>query len=94
MVAPNGYQAVKRATEQNFNLVLMDINLGPGMNGFETMKEIKKLKDYSAVPFIAVTGYSDIVQELSDNTQLFDGIITKPFTKKDLLDVIGGLFKD
>jgi signal transduction histidine kinase len=93
VVAQNGYQAVKRAAEQNFQLVLMDINLGPGMNGIETLKEIKKMKGYSAVPFIAVTGYSDIVQQLNENTQLFARIITKPFSKNELMDIINGLFK-
>ena len=93
VVAHNGYQAIKRAAEQHFQIVLMDINLGPGMNGIETVQEIRKSKEYSYVPFIAVTGYSDIVQQLCDNTQLFDGIITKPFTRKELMDVINGLFK-
>jgi signal transduction histidine kinase/CheY-like chemotaxis protein len=92
VVTHNGYQAVKRAEEQNFQLILMDINLGPGMNGIETLNEIKKIKNYKDVPFIAVTGYSDIVLQSSENAQLFDGIITKPFSKNELMDIINGLF--
>lgn len=93
VVAQNGYQAVSKASQQSFHLILMDINLGPGMNGIETLKEIKKMKDYSDVPVIAVTGYSDVVPQMSENTLLFDAIITKPFSKNELMDIINGLFK-
>jgi signal transduction histidine kinase/ligand-binding sensor domain-containing protein len=93
VVAQNGYQAVSKASQQSFHLILMDINLGPGMNGIETLKEIKKMKDYSDVPVIAVTGYSDVVPQMSENTLLFDAIITKPFSKNELMNIINGLFK-
>ena len=93
VVAFNGYQAVSKASKKQFHLILMDINLGPGMNGIETLKEIKKMKGYAEVPFVAVTGYSDVVPELSEHTLLFDAIITKPFSKNELMDTINGLFK-
>ena len=93
VIAHNGYQAVVKASKQQFHLILMDINLGPGMNGIDTLKEIKTIKNYGDVPFIAVTGYSDVVPQMSENTLLFDAIITKPFSKNELMDIINGLFK-
>jgi len=72
---------------------LMDINLGPGINGIETLNEIKLIKGYADVPFVAVTGYTDEVPQMSENTLLFDAIITKPFSKSELMNIINGLFK-
>jgi ligand-binding sensor domain-containing protein/signal transduction histidine kinase/CheY-like chemotaxis protein len=88
VVARNGYEAVNMASQQSFQIILMDINLGPGMNGIETMEEIKKINEYHNIPFIAVTGYSDLVFLENNHAKLFDEIITKPYNKKDLLNVI------
>ncbi|NWJ49501.1 MAG: response regulator [Bacteroidetes bacterium] len=88
VVARNGYEAVNMASNQFFQLILMDINLGPGMNGIEAIGEIKKLDRYIHVPIIAVTGYSDQILHMSDYATLIDEIITKPFSKKELMDVI------
>ena len=88
VVARNGYEAVDIAANQSFQLILMDINLGPGMDGLETIVEIKKTKEYSHVPIIAVTGYSDQILHMSDHANLINEIITKPFSKKELMDVI------
>ncbi len=38
--AETGEEALKKLNQINFDLVLLDINL-PGINGFETLKEIK-----------------------------------------------------
>jgi len=66
----------------------MDINFGSGMNGIEAIEEIKKAVDYNIVPVIAVTGYSDQTLCMSDHADLINEIITKPFSKKELMDVI------
>lgn len=88
VVARDGYAAVNMAANQFFQLILMDINLGPGMNGIEAIEEIKKVDEYMNVPIIAVTGYSDQILHMSDHANLIDEIITKPFSKKELMDVL------
>ncbi|MBF0503660.1 MAG: response regulator [Candidatus Omnitrophica bacterium] len=51
----NGYEALQKVRNEKFDIVLMDIKM-PGINGVETLKEIKKIAPRLAV--ILMTGYS------------------------------------
>lgn len=50
-IVENGRQAVEYAAKNNYNLILMDLQL-PVMDGFEATKAIRK---NSAVPIIAIS---------------------------------------
>lgn len=53
--ADNGQSALDLAgKENNIDLILMDIMM-PVMDGYETMKRIRKMKKYEKVPIIALT---------------------------------------
>jgi CheY-like chemotaxis protein len=53
--AGNGRDAIRILQEQpDVDIVLMDIMM-PGMDGFETMREIRKLSQFKNLPIIAVT---------------------------------------
>ena len=55
----NAEQAIKMAQSKQYDLVLMDIKLGPiGMSGLEVAREIRKIPDYEDIPIIAVTAYA------------------------------------
>jgi signal transduction histidine kinase/tetratricopeptide (TPR) repeat protein/ActR/RegA family two-component response regulator len=53
--ARNGNEAVAKAGSRKFHVILMDINLGAGMNGMDTAKTIRKIEGYQNTPIIAVT---------------------------------------
>ncbi|MCX7833634.1 MAG: ATP-binding protein [Ignavibacteria bacterium] len=86
--APNGDEAIKLAKENNYDLVLMDINLGAGLNGIETTFQIKKLNHYKNVPFIAVTGYAMPGDEEKLLNLGFDYYLAKPFKREQLLEIV------
>ncbi|MBA2655474.1 MAG: response regulator [Tatlockia sp.] len=58
--AENGEQALMMVEANDYDLVLMDVGLGKGMDGIETSKQIRQLKKarLSQLPIIAVTGHA------------------------------------
>jgi len=73
----------------HYDVILMDIRM-PGMDGFETSSEIRKLdrKDAETVPVIAMT--ADAFEEsMSEAREAgMDGYITKPVDKEQMFNVI------
>lgn len=86
-VAGSGQAAIDLATNQFFNLIVMDINLGDGLNGVETLKEIRRLGN-DVVPAIAVTAYALPGDEAKFISNGFADYLSKPFGREDLLRVI------
>jgi CheY-like chemotaxis protein len=91
--ALDGKAAIESARQKRFDLILMDINLGPGLDGIQAMLEIRKLTDYKNVPIVALTGYASI----GDRDRLislgFSGYLPKPVTKDVLLGFIDEIIK-
>ncbi len=86
--APNGSVAIELAKENKYDLVLMDINLGAGINGIETTNKIRELNNYKNVPFIAVTGYAMPGDEEKLLNLGFDYYLAKPFKREQLLNIV------
>jgi PAS domain S-box-containing protein len=59
-VAENGKQALKKAKNKKYDLILMDIGL-PDMDGIEVTKKIRALEknNKSSLPIIGLTGHAD-----------------------------------
>jgi len=85
--ALDGKSAVEMTRQQKFDLILMDINLGPGMDGIQAMIEIRKRQDYRSVPIIAVTGYASIGDRDRLISTGFTEYLPKPFKKDVVLDI-------
>lgn len=89
----SGTHAVKMAYLKNYDLILIDINLGRGMNGIEAAKEIRKIDHYLNIPMIAVTGYSTEKEKEQILSQGFNGFLSKPFDKKGLITIINNTLR-
>lgn len=85
--AESGAEAIARTKTTRYDVLFMDINLGAGVDGVETLRSIRALDDYHDTPAVAVTGYAMI----GDRERLFEEGFThylaKPFVKDDLLKV-------
>lgn len=81
--AMNGNEALEKIKKQDFIVVLLDV-LMPGMDGIETLREIKKIKPMTEV--IMLTGHAS-VQVAMQGMKLgaFDYLI-KPFDQDKLLE--------
>ncbi|MDP4290102.1 MAG: ATP-binding protein, partial [Bacteroidota bacterium] len=87
-IAYDGESAVRMAEHNKYSAILMDINLGVGMDGFEATKRIRQLQGYKHIPIIATTGYTLYNEiELIKNSG-FTEYLPKPFSKKELMTSI------
>ncbi|MGE5499188.1 MAG: ATP-binding protein [Syntrophothermus sp.] len=86
--ARNGLAAITKAKSRVYAAILMDINLGAGINGIEASQAIRKSPEYSSVPIIAVTGYS-LNQEKEELLKSgFSYYLPKPFEKWELENIV------
>lgn len=84
-VVNNGLEALEQMKNNEFDLVLMDINM-PKMNGNEATMAIREFND--EVPIIALTA-ADIEDVKNDYKSIgYDDIITKPFDNYEFFQII------
>ena len=88
----DGEKALKIAVQKSFDLFLIDINLGRGIDGIEVLRQLRHLEKYKEVQAVALTGYASSSNMNEFLSQGFNGYIAKPFDKKSLLEVIDKLF--
>ncbi len=91
--AKDAETALEMVKQQQYDLILMDINLGSGMNGLEAVSIIRQIPLYKDTPILAVTANALVSQK---NTYLAGGCtgyIAKPFKKKKLLAFIDDALK-
>jgi PAS domain S-box-containing protein len=88
----NGLDAIQYASQKKYDAILMDINLGSGMDGLQATKEIRRIHEYESTPIVAVTGYtatSDKAKFLEEGCSHY---LSKPFSKGDLLTLLQEIF--
>lgn len=91
MRAKNGKEAIDYCKKNsNINIVLMDIKM-PGMDGYETIKIIKKIRP--DLPIIVQTAYAMSQDKLKAKEIGADDYITKPIDEfllmKKIIDFVG-----
>ena len=91
--ALNGLQAIEMCKKKEYDLVLMDINLGSGINGIETTERIKEIEYYKKIPFVAVTGYAMPDDEERLLHLGFDEYLAKPFKKEQIRQLVKKILK-
>jgi PAS domain S-box-containing protein len=75
----NGLDAISSASKQNYDLILMDINLGSGIDGVQTAQELRKISGYKNTPIVAMTAYVDPESVENFLSNGFSHYIAKPF---------------
>ena len=91
-VESTGINAVTAATRTKYDAILMDINLGAGMDGTAAMQKIKELPVNADTPIIAFTAYAMAGDREKFLRLGFSDYIAKPFEKKTLLELLKKIF--
>ena len=83
--AENGREVLDRMEIEEFDLVLMDVQM-PGINGLEATREIRRLEEHTArhVPIIAMTAHAMIEHRRECIEAGMDGYVSKPVRPEDL----------
>ena len=79
LTAKSGEEAIEKAREYRPDLILLDIIM-PGMDGYETLVEIKKCETIKNTPVIIITGLNSIEDEEKGLSLNAVDYITKPFS--------------
>jgi DNA-binding response OmpR family regulator len=82
MAVPDGRSAIDRASTEDFDVILLDVALGPGPNGYEVCRTLRSRRN--VVPIIMLTALdseADAVQGLEAGA---DDYVTKPFGLAEL----------
>ncbi|MCK5675045.1 MAG: response regulator, partial [Spirochaetales bacterium] len=85
-IEESGREGINAAKKNEFDLILMDIQL-PGLDGVETMKLIRK-EGKKEIPIVAITAYAmkgDMEKFISEG---FDGYISKPIVIEKLKETL------
>lgn len=81
-IAYNGMEALEQMQAADFDVVLLDV-LMPGMNGIDTLREIKKMKPRTEV--IMLTGHASVEVGIEGMKAGAFNYIMKPFDPNELV---------
>lgn len=85
--AKNVAEAIDLIDKNRYSIILLDINLGKGVTGFQILDELKKRPDYASVPVVAVTAYAMAGDKAVFLKAGCTDYVSKPFTRGTLLNV-------
>jgi len=91
--AKDALSAIKMTRREKFDAILMDINLGMGMDGTQAMQEIRKQPGNETIPVIAVTAYAATGDREKFLQAGFNEYIGKPINRDEIKQAMERLFK-
>lgn len=84
-IAKDGEEALQRVQNDNFDLMLLDINL-PVKDGWTVVQELRH--QGGQLPIIVVSARSDIPETIATGDYAVDGYIPKPFKVSYLIEQV------
>lgn len=90
--ASDADEAIKKAREEKFDIILMDIQL-PGMDGLSATKIIKEDSMNKDTPIVALTAYAMKGDKEKIEAAGCDGYLTKPINTKEFAKSVAGFLR-
>ena len=85
--AENGRLGIELASQQSFDLILLDIQL-PIMDGYSVARELRLDRDLKTIPIVAVTSYAMAGDRERILAAGCDGYLEKPINPDTFVDDI------
>ena len=84
-----GKEGLQKLKEREYQLVILDVMM-PGMDGFETLEEIRK---ESSLPILMFTSKNDSASKVRGLRAGADDYLTKPFGINELMARVNSLIR-
>ena len=85
VVASSGEDALERLREKAFDLVISDLGLGAGKNGWDVAEAVRE--DWPGTRFVLVTGWGAGIDPKEAQRRGVDEVIAKPYRIADLRQI-------
>ena len=87
-VAGSGEEALEKLAEQTFDVVVSDMGMGAGMNGWELAEVVKRR--WPGVRFLLATGWGAAIDPGEARAKGVEAVLAKPYRPLDLLQALDG----
>jgi CheY-like chemotaxis protein len=88
-VATSGEEAIERLRQEPFDLVISDVGLGAGMNGWELAEHVRR--HYPGVWFALATGWGAQIDPEEARARGVRAVIAKPYRAAELQRLVADL---
>ena len=85
LVAASAEEAIAYLEEKSFELVISDLGLGPGKNGWDLAQAVRER--WTGTRFVLVTGWGAAIDTAEARARGVDRVIAKPYRISDLRQV-------
>jgi CheY-like chemotaxis protein len=89
VTATSGEEALRHLTAQSFDVVISDVGMGPGMNGWDLAEEVRRRTP--RVPVVLATGWGATIEPADAQAKGIDAVLAKPYLPADLKSVLAHL---
>ena len=89
--AKNGNEALELVRSEKPDLVLLDVDMGPGPNGFDVCRQIKADDATKDIPVVMLTAHESDSDRAIGFAAGATQYLTKPFGPLEPIDTIRGL---
>jgi DNA-binding response OmpR family regulator len=86
--AENGQQELVMARAERPDLMLLDVDMGAGPNGFDVCRELKSAEDTKGIPIVMLTAHDSESDRAVGFAAGAAQYLTKPFGPLELIDTI------
>lgn len=93
-LAETGESALEMLQEMSYDMVIMDISLGPGIDGLSTLKIMRSISSLVRLPVLALTANAFAGDADFYIREGFSDFLLKPFKKNELMQVVGRLVEN
>lgn len=82
----SGQEALERLRAERFDLMITDLSMGEGMNGWELASATDRL--VPGLPIVLATGWGAAIDEQEARNRGVQAVLAKPFRLADLREVV------